>query len=212
MLEAFYAPEVFNTASLEEARNIILMPDPSSDLTTDKRWRDETEWLMTRMSFPEDALVIDYGCGIGRVARCLDHPVLGVDISWTMRSMAASELRDRQFGVMPPGVLLALAINGLRAQGAIAAWVLQHVAEPEKDIALLAHVLVPGSPFWILNADSRLVPFREGPEGNYIDWGNDQVDLMPILDRSFALDWEEDLPPALRPYGDHASLRRFIRR
>jgi hypothetical protein len=70
---ANYAPEVFDVRDLDEARRIILTPE--SGTTTDARWAAETPWLADRIleRFPltEQHVVIDFGCGLGRMARAL---------------------------------------------------------------------------------------------------------------------------------------------
>ena len=88
-----HRPEIFEVGSIEQARSIILTPDGAS---TDQRWAAETPWLVEhfgrQLSPRPDTVLLDYGCGIGRLARPLIErfgcAVLGVDASHSMRLLA----------------------------------------------------------------------------------------------------------------------------
>jgi SAM-dependent methyltransferase len=202
-----YYPDVFNRATPAEARAIILTPEVG--LTPDERWQVETDWLAERMSFDDDALVIDYGCGIGRLSKLFSNPVLGVDISPTMRGMATMQLADRPlFSVVTPLMLQRMVQGGLRAQGAIAAWVLQHAPHPEHEINLLAAALDPGARVWVLNRDNRAIPAMDD-DGEF-GWVSDGADVFALLEEDFELLSEELVPDTLCVPG--ASLRCYCRR
>ena len=82
---------VFAVNNERQAKNIILTPEGGT--TTDGRWEKETEFLQQDigefLNPTEQMLILDYGCGIGRLAKELinNHAcrVLGVDISASMR-------------------------------------------------------------------------------------------------------------------------------
>src|SRR4051812_1977873 len=82
-----YSPAVFHVPDLEAAKAIILTPTP--DMTTDERWEVETRNLVEElgrvMDLGTQSRIVDYGCGIGRVAKALIDrygcSVVGVDIS-----------------------------------------------------------------------------------------------------------------------------------
>jgi SAM-dependent methyltransferase len=94
MSEPVYRPEIFNPSSVDDARRIILTPEPG--LSTDERWDRETPYLADRlvetMMPDESSLVLDFGCGIGRLAKAVIErsgcTVIGVDISARMRAYA----------------------------------------------------------------------------------------------------------------------------
>ena len=108
-----YAPEFFNRATEEEARKVIL--SPGGGLTVEQRWEIETKWLAERLVFPDGGIVIDYGCGIGRVSKALRRPMLGVDISFDMLRMAASYVNRTDFAGVSPAAFRVLVEAGLRA-------------------------------------------------------------------------------------------------
>jgi len=127
-----YNPNVFAVANLAQAKAIILTDEDGVD--SDTRWQAETPYLADLIGqeiAPQPGqLVIDYGCGIGRLAKEMiarfDCFVLGVDISAHMRSLAAAYVESDKFTVCAPAMLDDLAARGLRADAAISVWVLQH--------------------------------------------------------------------------------------
>jgi hypothetical protein len=66
---ATYFADVFAVQTIEQARQIILTGEGS---TSAERWQVETPWLVDTISglidITPDTLLVDYGCGIGRVA------------------------------------------------------------------------------------------------------------------------------------------------
>ena len=90
--------------------------------------------------------VLDFGCGIGRLSKALleqyDCRVLGVDISPDMRRMAAEYVNSDRFSVISYEMFCALAERGgLKADCAIAVYVLQHVFDPAHAIKLLSRAV-----------------------------------------------------------------------
>ncbi len=81
-----YNPEIFSVPKLSQAKNIILTAESS---TTEERWKTETPMLSALIAAQNqigpDTVVLDYGCGIGRMAKELitrhGCRVIGVDIS-----------------------------------------------------------------------------------------------------------------------------------
>src|SRR5262249_24500142 len=146
-----------------------------------ERWERETPWTVERMAFdsPSD-LLLDFGCGIGRIARLLSHPIIGVDMAPEMRRHAAQYVDRPDFAAVAPVLFRRLVREGLRCDGGYAIWALQHVFDPEKEIATIGRALRPRARFWVLNTLRRCVPTDQG-------WSDDGKDLSPILDRYFAL-------------------------
>src|SRR5262249_33707894 len=105
-----YDPSIFDVTTLEDAMRIILTPE---DSTTEQRWATETPYLTDLVSrcfeLSPTSLVLDYGCGLGRMAKALiarhGCHVVGVDISRNMRSMAAAYVDSDRFFACPPAML-----------------------------------------------------------------------------------------------------------
>lgn len=190
---AVYAPEVFDVRDVDEARRIILTPEAGT--TTDARWAAETPWLADRIleRFPltEQHVVIDFGCGLGRLARALIERtrcwVIGVDMSRSMRQLAPGYVESPRFAVVSPPVLDLMIARGFRAELAIAIWVLQHVARPQDDVARLHQVLASGGGVFVANNLRRAVPTDRG-------WAHDGIDVDALLAQTFTPSWRGALP------------------
>lgn len=194
-----YAREVFDAADEAGARRIILTPEAGQD--TDERWARETPYLAdliaAHIPLGPQSLVVDYGCGIGRLAKALIERtgcrVLGVDISARMRALAPEYVASSNFSAISPPMLGALAQNGLRATAALSVWVLQHCLRPDVDVAVLAGALESGAPLFVVNTNVRVVPVDGGR------WLNDGLDIRKVLGAHFEFRADGLLDPAVVP-------------
>jgi SAM-dependent methyltransferase len=188
-----YNPEIFDVGNIDQARQIILTGEGS---TTDERWVSETPWLADEISnsmpITPDSILIDYGCGIGRMSKELIDRygcrVVGVDISDNMRALAIDYVRSDRFMSCSPMMLDALVERGFQADAGIAIWVLQHCLKPAEDIERLHRTLKPGAEFFLLNNMYRAVPTREKA------WVNDGLDIKTMVGERFAIR-REGIPP-----------------
>ena len=207
-LVSVYDPRIFICSTTEQARQIILMPE--AGLTTNERWQRETQFLREMIEWPENTrLLIDYGCGIGRMAKVFAPAVLGVDLMPSMRAQGEGELERvrADCGFVSPRCFELLVERGLRAQGAMAIWSLQHMAHPDQDVRLLFNALPPGAPFYVVNREQRCVP---ASQGGRIVWVDDGIDIHNVIeDGGFVLTREEPMPETLCAPG--AWFRRYER-
>ena len=195
MAELAYRPEVFNPKSLQEARRIILTPEPT--VSTDQRWETETPYLVDALAAqlaPDRAsLVLDYGCGIGRLAKALiaraGCTLLGADISASMRAYAHIYVESARFAATSPEGLECLTGHGLRVDHAYAVWVLQHCLDPAAEIARIAAALAPGGRLCVINSTQRWVPTDRG-------WQSDGQDVLALLRGAFEEEGEIPLGDA----------------
>lgn len=179
-----YAPGVFETPDMAAAQAIILTPEPGT--TTDERWRIETPYLAAEMvahlDLNQNSLVLDYGCGIGRLARALIERtgcfVIGVDMAQRMREMAPAYVASPRFMVVAPEGLDALIDRGLQADFGFASWVLQHCLEVERDVTRIADALGPMARFFMVNNLGRAVPTDHG-------WVDDGKSVEALLSARF---------------------------
>jgi SAM-dependent methyltransferase len=193
---ANYTPATFDVRDVDEARRIILTAE--SGTTTDERWAMETPWLAERIleQFPltDRHVVIDFGCGLGRMAKVLIERtrcwVVGVDMSQSMRQLAPGYVQSDKFAAVSPPVLDLMIARGFRAELALAIWVLQHVAQPDADVQRLKRALVPDGGVFVANNLRRAVPTDRG-------WAHDGVDVEGLLARSFVPAWRGTLPPEI---------------
>jgi SAM-dependent methyltransferase len=185
MAELTYNPGIFDTRSQDAARQIILTPQAGQQ--PDERWERETPYLADLLGKALDLrsgqLVVDYGCGIGRMAKALierfDCIVLGVDISAPMRAMAPTYLPSPAFSAVSRWTFQNLVRRGLQVDAALSVWVLQHCIRPADDVTLISEALRPGARLAIVNNVRRAVPSVE------IAWADDGLDIREILKGAF---------------------------
>jgi cyclopropane fatty-acyl-phospholipid synthase-like methyltransferase len=194
-----YDRRVFDVPDEQAAKRIILTPEFGEG--TDQRWERETPYLVDligqQLSPKRDALVIDYGCGIGRLAKALIERfgvrVLGVDLSERMRALAPDYVKSQMFSVVSPHMLQSMADGGLRADHAFSVWVLQHCLSPALDISLLRHAIAEDGRLFVANLKGRAVPTAEGV------WANDGLDVFALLAERFAVAAKGELDEAFVP-------------
>jgi SAM-dependent methyltransferase len=179
-----YRPEIFEVNDLESAMQIILTPETGT--TTQERWEYETPYLVNEigrtLGLDQNSCVLDYGCGVGRIARGLIERyhcfVIGVDISTGMRQLAPEYVKSDRFSICAPAMLDRMIARGLRVTHAYACWVLQHCLAPETDLARIDSALVNNGTLFVLNSDYRFLPTDRG-------WGSDGISVEAILTGRF---------------------------
>jgi SAM-dependent methyltransferase len=189
-----YFPDVYNVADEKSARQIILTND-GEGADTATRWAAETPYLIelfqSTLNLTAHSLVLDYGCGIGRLSKAIIDAfgcsVIGVDASASMRKLAPDYVGSDRFTTVAPAQFDTLVAAGLRVHAAIAVWVLQHCFSPGDDIARIRRSLVPAGSFWVMNMSERAVPaVREGMEVHEgFCWVSDGIDVPALLRAEF---------------------------
>lgn len=182
-LKPTYRPEVFQVENLEHAKSIILTPENS---TTDERWEKETPYLadeaVSYLGLGPDMVVLDFGCGIGRMAKALIErsgcTVIGVDISQQMRELAPAYVEDDRFTICARPALDAMISNGLRVDAAIAVWILQHCPNVESEIEIIKSALKPSAPLFVCNNLQAVIPTDLG-------WVDTGFEVKTLLADSF---------------------------
>ena len=181
---AQYKPQVFDCQSLQAAKEIILTPE--NGVTTEKRWTEETRWLMQilgRHVTKSKGLVLDFGCGVGRMSKPLieeGHCVVGVDASATMRGFANQEAMGEQFAAISPAMLEQLISGGVQFDLALSVWVLQHCFDLAEDAGKIIRALKSGGGWLVVDMNHRAVPTDEG-------WVHDGNDVFAYLSQSLTL-------------------------
>ena len=184
MTDADYRPSFFDVSNLEEAMTIILTPEDG--VSPQDRWQRETppmgEMLAARLSPSSHQIVIDYGCGVGRLAKELIERtgcnVIGVDISRSMRALSHIYCEADSFFSCSRNSLRSMINGGLRASHVYSVWVLQHTEDPEEDIDLIYDALADGATFLVVNLDYRCLPTDQG-------WRNDEIDVKNLIEQRF---------------------------
>ena len=195
---ATYNSAIFDVASLDDARRIILTPE--AGLSTDERWQSETPYLVglagEQLRLSADSVVVDYGCGIGRLARELISRhgcrVVGVDISAQMRALAQRYVGSDRFSTCAPEGLDAF--GEAVADAALAVWVLQHCPQVEQDLERMARSLKSDGRLFVVNENHRCLPTTRG-------WMSDGLDLAHVLVSRFDLESRGQLDPEVMTKG-----------
>jgi len=184
-----YNKQVFDVRSIDEAKRIILTCEEGS---TEERWQRETPYLVDQiMDFlqpDENSLLLDYGCGIGRISKELigrsGCTVIGVDISLSMCQLAPGYVGDGRFAAFGWSVLDGLQGHGMRVDGALAIWSLQHSPRIEDDIRRIDQVLAPGGKLFVCNLHNAAVPTNYG----WVDTGFDIQAMLADIFSPVAID------------------------
>jgi SAM-dependent methyltransferase len=199
--EVTYNPRIFDVVSEAQARSIILTPE--GGCLSHQRWETETPYLinliLSKVRLTEDSFVLDYGCGIGRLARELISRtgcrVVGVDISPSMRGLASPYVYDDFFFSCSPAMLdILVNRNKMRFDLAISVWVLQHCFEPQDDLNLIYKSLVLDGKLFVVNNERRVVPTLER------GWVDDGIDIKGLIKKMKLIEQEAGaLDPEIIP-------------
>jgi cyclopropane fatty-acyl-phospholipid synthase-like methyltransferase len=110
------------------------------------------------------SVVVDYGCGIGRLAKELISRygcrVVGVDISSKSRALAERYVGSDRFLTCAPEGLDVL--GAAFADAALAVRVLQHCPHVADDLHRIKQVLKPDGRLFVANEKRRFIPTETG--------------------------------------------------
>ncbi|MBU3602149.1 bifunctional 2-polyprenyl-6-hydroxyphenol methylase/3-demethylubiquinol 3-O-methyltransferase UbiG [Polynucleobacter sp. AM-25C3] len=177
-----YDPSIFDHASIEGAKEIVLTTE--SGISTQTRWDTETPWLLNLIGkhiIKPSGLVVDYGCGVGRLAGPLvdqGYSVIGVDASSSMRQHATNLIASERFMAMTPATLEQLVGIGIKADFVLAIWVLQHCFDLDAEVGRIYKTLNKGGIVGVADMRHRAVPTNQG-------WCDDGRDVKETLSRFF---------------------------
>ena len=178
-----YIKEAFDVFTLEQAKNVVLTDSPSNP----NKFEQETKFLIDTVDaeniISKESIVLDYGCGMGRVSRELIRKfschVIGVDISTTMLNFAKSYVDNiEKFTPLishtyPNSVDVCLCT-----------FVLQHTENPKKEISNIFNVIKPNGYFILVNEHNRLVPTGVD-SNNYVIWQDDKFNIFEEVESKF---------------------------
>ena len=163
--------------TVDEAVSIIVTG--TENLTCQQRWNDETKVLMRLIErvIKKDSWVLDYGCGIGRLAKpMIQHlkcKVIGVDFSPNMRALAASYVDDPNFFALDPAMLDILKEHYVDA--AVAVWALQHCLDLKEAIWDIWTAVPPDGSLIVVNNKTRCLPVENG------EWDDDGLNVDEMI-------------------------------
>jgi len=185
-LTIYYTPHIYDVRSFEEAQHAIISPE---------RWGPETEYLAENIGKllkpTKDTVILDYGCGVGRLAKPLIErygcKVIGTEISASMMRMAREYVDSDRFKVVLPQELQAASSYGPVADHALAVWVLQHCPGVEQEIERIKLSIKEGGYLYVVNNAGMLIPTNKG-------WADDGRNVRQMLQDNFTEIDNWDLP------------------
>ena len=184
-----YIKETFYPNSVEHAKDICLTPDPSKP----NKFIDETKFLVDFLKenkyVDPTTNVLDFGCGVGRVAKMLIEDVgckvIGVDISEPMLNAAVEYVNSKDF---MPGLYEKNTPTEDKPKFdlIIASLVLQHSEHPIEDIKFIKDLLAEGGTFVLVNESNRYVP-SDVDKNNHVIWKDDGIDIVDEVSKSLKM-------------------------
>lgn len=202
-----FDPSFFDRTNIEIAKEAVLTAE--SGVSSQTRWESETPWLLNLISkhIKPGKLIVDYGCGVGRLSGPLVHsgfPVIGVDTSSTMRQHATDIIANERFVAMTPAMFDQLVGIGIRADCVLAVWTLQHCFDLDLEVERINRVLNRGGVVGIADMRHRAVPTNQG-------WINDGKNVKETLSRYFTLIQQYSFSPPNAPQNlrDNAYIAFF---
>jgi ubiquinone/menaquinone biosynthesis C-methylase UbiE len=201
MDQLIYTPGIFDQNSIAAAKQVILTVPLD---IADEFWRRATvatgDLIMEAMRPTRDDVLLDFGCGIGRLAKELigrtGCRIVGVDISDAMRRYATEYVASDRFSVLSSEEFAELAANRAHVfSGAYSIIVLQHVLEPQSELRRIAAACTAAAPFFVY----RCVPSNKG-------WVNDGQDIGKLTSEIFDFQRQYEVPRDMLLYPNQGPL------
>jgi SAM-dependent methyltransferase len=177
-----YVKEVFDVTTFEQAKHVVLTSDPDNP----DKFVNETNFLINTIAeqlstkMDESSIVLDFGCGMGRVSKSLiekfNCKVIGLDISDSMLTFArlytanVQKFQATKSYTTPDSIDVCLSILAL-----------QHSENPVVEINNIVKCLKPGGVLVLLNETTRFVP-SDVDSNRYVVWNDDGFDVFGYIE------------------------------
>lgn len=175
-----YIKEVFDVQTFEQAKHVVLTSDPEQPNKFEKETQFTINTIAENIVLTESSIVLDFGCGMGRIAKELiskfNCKVIGVDISSSMLTFAKlytanlNKFQGTHEYNTPETVDVALSVLAL-----------QHAEDPKKEIDNIYNVLKPNGVFILLNESQRFVP-GDIDARRYVIWKDDGFNVFDYVE------------------------------
>jgi len=194
-----YNPDFFIPNDLEDAKNIILTHE---GITTDIRWEKETLWAIKTLdiftTIDETSVVLDWGCGIGRLSKALiekyNCKVLGVDLQPKMLEYAKTYVNSPLFCPMEYNQAFVTLPSDFFTH-ALSVWVFQHSPFIQYEIPLVYRSLKKNGLLFVVENISKAIPNEQTDQDHKIlKFYDDGISTKSYLDQLFITEASGKLP------------------
>lgn len=172
----------FTPIDLDHAKNLVLTPE---DTTTESRWEKESYWTIETLklfsTINETSVVLDWGCGIGRISKLLINTfncsVVGYDTEPKMLDYARKYVNSDKFTASHCNNLLENLPKNYFTH-VIAIWVFQHSDKLQFEIPLIYQSLKSNSELFVVDMFNKCIPADSG-------FYSDNIDSKQILEKFY---------------------------
>jgi ubiquinone/menaquinone biosynthesis C-methylase UbiE len=191
---ARYNPNFFEADSIDHAKKIILYDDTVPD-----QWETETkltiDFFNQKNLFTKDSIVLDWGCGIGRLAKPIieqfNCKVVGVDFQPNMLKYATEYVNHPNFTTISNEEFFKLPDDYFTI--GIAVWAFQHCTNLEPIIHNVQRTLKVNSILCIFDSTSKAIPVQV-IDDDYSATKDDIIIKVPKEEENIVRSWQSNEP------------------
>ena len=212
-----YDKSVYEVADIYMAKKVSVPDYESAELSpctlpsgaegpnSETRWQEETKLLLEaimRHIQPQPCTwVLDYGCGIGRMAKHLCENgvnVIGVETSDSMRRFAREYVNDsKRFLCVSPEIFMGLIYHGFRVDAAISIFTFVHVDDINESCMQVLESMKNNAHLFVAGFQrGRVRPLKVGDETK---WVEEDVDIWRVMENYFGMNYTMPYPQELDP-------------
>ena len=194
-----YKPDFFEPENFEHAKRIVI---GYGNIETPDKWIEETKWIIELLAnynfLNTDSIVVDWGVGVGRVAKeiidTFGCKVIGVDINESMLAYATEYCNSPNFIGISPSEFQNYTGE---ITNAISIWALQHSITVQEDLDIIKSKLTPTGRLFIFEARYRTIPVERPADildGPTVRWAIGDKSNFYLIDKLFKIEDHGSFP------------------
>jgi SAM-dependent methyltransferase len=195
-----YIKEAFYPRDIGHAKEICLSPEPGVSYKFDMETKVTVELFIDNVYAFNDAVIGDYGCGVGRISKGLISSLgctcYGFDFSLPMLQAATQFVASKKFIPVSTPLTEDEKVNFFQKFDTILSiYVLQHSPTPEEDIDFIYDSLKDDGKFITVNENKRFIPVGiDDKNAGLIYWEDDGININEMISKKFNLVAEHPYP------------------